>query len=35
MDMNFQKKRVHRCKNCNAVRIATHIGIKEQESQGK
>ncbi len=30
----FPKKRVHRCKSCNEVRIAHHIGIKENEMEG-
>ncbi len=28
--LEFPKKRVHRCKNCNEVRMATHIGIKNE-----
>jgi hypothetical protein len=32
MGYEFPAKRVHRCKNCNQVRLANHIGNKENES---
>ncbi len=29
MGYNFPKKNVHRCKECNEIRMADHIGIKD------
>ena len=31
MGHEFPKKRVHRCKECNEVRIAYHVGFKEND----
>lgn len=30
MGYEFPKKNVHRCKDCNDVRMADHIGVKDE-----